>query len=146
MEDVNLQILRSLDKHDRLGDEGVFELLTTGRKDESGSFTEGCGLSNSRAAFLVAFLNVGKDNLIANRFWLMSKLEESETESGETQWDILLNMRVNEDNTWENYGRPNNIGWALDDLYKILVAKLEENPRGEYGNQRTLLELAELLK
>ncbi|SLN37991.1 histidine--tRNA ligase [Roseisalinus antarcticus] len=35
--------LRSIDKLDRLGWEGVEQLLTTGRKDESGDFTAGAG-------------------------------------------------------------------------------------------------------
>src|ERR1700754_4784155 len=40
-----LTVLRAIDKLDRLGASGVFELLTTGRKDESGDFTPGAGLS-----------------------------------------------------------------------------------------------------
>ena len=33
-----------MDKFDRLGDHGIRQLLTTGRKDESGDFTKGAGL------------------------------------------------------------------------------------------------------
>src|SRR6187399_355278 len=39
-----LTVLRAIDKLDRLGEEGVRLLLTTGRKDESGDFTKGAGL------------------------------------------------------------------------------------------------------
>src|SRR5919199_1996991 len=39
-----LTVLRALDKYDRLGIEGVRELLGGGRKDESGDFTRGAGL------------------------------------------------------------------------------------------------------
>jgi histidyl-tRNA synthetase len=39
-----LQVMRALDKHDRLGKEGVRELLGSGRKDDSGDFTEGAKL------------------------------------------------------------------------------------------------------
>ncbi len=44
-EDVKLTWLRALDKLDRLGKEGVALLLGEGRKDESGDFTKGAGLS-----------------------------------------------------------------------------------------------------
>jgi len=40
-----LTVLRAIDKLDRLGPEGVRALLGAGRKDESGDFTKGAGLS-----------------------------------------------------------------------------------------------------
>jgi histidyl-tRNA synthetase len=40
-----LIVLRAIDKLDRLGREGVRDLLGEGRKDESGDFTKGAGLS-----------------------------------------------------------------------------------------------------
>jgi histidyl-tRNA synthetase len=40
-----LMVLRALDKYDRLGVDGVVQLLGGGRKDESGDFTPGAGLS-----------------------------------------------------------------------------------------------------
>ncbi len=43
-----LKILRSLDKLDRLGWNEVKKLLGKGRKDQSGDFTEGAGLSSSQ--------------------------------------------------------------------------------------------------
>src|SRR5579872_2705384 len=39
-----LVVLRAIDKLDRLGVDGVSELLGEGRKDESGDFTKGAGL------------------------------------------------------------------------------------------------------
>src|SRR5215217_8881343 len=39
-----LTVLRAIDKLDRLGEENVRLLLTTGRKDESGDFTKGAAL------------------------------------------------------------------------------------------------------
>src|SRR6202140_1155869 len=41
-----LTVLRAIDKLDRLGEQGVRELLGEGRKDESGDFTKGAGLQN----------------------------------------------------------------------------------------------------
>ncbi len=47
-EEVKLTWLRALDKLDRLGKEGVALLLGEGRKDESGDFTKGAGLSDKQ--------------------------------------------------------------------------------------------------
>ncbi|MBI3704836.1 MAG: histidine--tRNA ligase [Rhizobiales bacterium] len=43
-----LTVLRAIDKFDRLGSEGVKLLLGAGRKDESGDFTKGAGLSDEQ--------------------------------------------------------------------------------------------------
>jgi histidyl-tRNA synthetase len=45
-----LTVLRAIDKLDRLGIEGVRQLLGAGRKDESGDFTRGAGLTDEAAA------------------------------------------------------------------------------------------------
>ncbi len=47
-----LIVLRAIDKLDRLGVEGVRQLLGEGRKDESGDFTKGAGLSDAQASSL----------------------------------------------------------------------------------------------
>ncbi|MEW6437552.1 MAG: histidine--tRNA ligase [Pseudomonadota bacterium] len=49
-----LTVLRAIDKLDRLGDEGVKLLLGPGRKDESGDFTKGAGLSPEQADIIVS--------------------------------------------------------------------------------------------
>jgi histidyl-tRNA synthetase len=51
-----LTVLRAIDKLDRLGMEGVRELLGPGRKDESGDFTKGAGLSIVQGEYLLAVL------------------------------------------------------------------------------------------
>ena len=51
-----LTVLRAIDKLDRLGVEGVTQLLCEGRKDESGDFTKGAGLLAKHADLLVGFL------------------------------------------------------------------------------------------
>jgi histidyl-tRNA synthetase len=48
-EKQKLTVLRAIDKLDRLGTAGVRELLGPGRKDESGDFTKGAGLSDAAA-------------------------------------------------------------------------------------------------
>ncbi|ABL70019.1 histidine--tRNA ligase [Paracoccus denitrificans] len=56
-------VLRTIDKFDKVGEQGVRQLLTTGRKDESGAFIEGVGLSPEQAEPVLAFLtSKGADN------------------------------------------------------------------------------------
>src|SRR5207237_7036767 len=47
-----LTVLRAIDKLDRLGVEGVRQLLGDGRKDESGDFTSGAGLNSQQIEVL----------------------------------------------------------------------------------------------
>ncbi|QIE44902.1 histidine--tRNA ligase [Pseudohalocynthiibacter aestuariivivens] len=49
-------VLRTIDKFDKVGAAGVRELLTTGRKDASGAFIDGVGLSDMQAEPVLAFL------------------------------------------------------------------------------------------
>ena len=49
-------VLRAIDKMDRLGVEGVSALLGPGRKDESGDFTKGAGLTDDQAQRVLAFV------------------------------------------------------------------------------------------
>ena len=55
--EVESKILRAVDKKDRLGDEGVKELLCEGRKDKSGDFMEGVVLDNEQASMILDFMN-----------------------------------------------------------------------------------------
>ncbi len=48
-------VLRAIDKLDRLGEEGVRALLGAGRKDESGDFTKGAGLSEQQVQLVISF-------------------------------------------------------------------------------------------
>jgi histidyl-tRNA synthetase len=52
-----LGVLRAMDKLDRLGVDGVGQLLGAGRKDESGDFTKGAGLTASDIDRVLGFLN-----------------------------------------------------------------------------------------
>ena len=51
-----LTVMRAIDKLDRLGKEGVRHLLGQGRKDESGDFTKGAGLSDKDANLILEFV------------------------------------------------------------------------------------------
>jgi histidyl-tRNA synthetase len=54
-------VLRSMDKFDKVGREGVRQLLTQGRRDQSGAFIEGVGLSVEQADFIFSVLNTPGD-------------------------------------------------------------------------------------
>ena len=55
-------VLRAIDKIDRLGDAGVRALLGAGRKDESGDFTKGAGLSDASAELIMRFMAAKRDS------------------------------------------------------------------------------------
>jgi len=48
-----LTVLRAIDKLDRLGEQGVRELLGAGRKDESGDFTKGAQLNDKQTSAII---------------------------------------------------------------------------------------------
>ena len=54
-------VLRAIDKLDRLGVDGVRALLGEGRKDDSGDFTKGAGLSAEQAEIVMGFMDAKRD-------------------------------------------------------------------------------------
>jgi histidyl-tRNA synthetase len=58
-----LTVLRAIDKYDRLGIDGVRQLLGEGRKDESGDFTKGAGLSPDQGDRILLYVNSMNDIL-----------------------------------------------------------------------------------
>lgn len=117
------QILREIDKLDRIGIDGVYSMLTKGMLDKSVSFNKGVGLHPFQSNFIIACITAKKLDFISqlfSRINLMVTLEKIQINENETAWDKLINMEQNKDNTWKNNKRPENIGWALDDLLRIL--------------------------
>jgi histidyl-tRNA synthetase len=55
-----LTVLRAVDKFDRFGESGVRALLGEGRKDESGDFTKGAGLTEEQAKLIIYFCTGGQ--------------------------------------------------------------------------------------
>jgi histidyl-tRNA synthetase len=51
-----LTVLRAIDKYDRLGRQGVEQLLGRGRKDESGDFTPGAGLDAQQVTAVLDYV------------------------------------------------------------------------------------------
>jgi histidyl-tRNA synthetase len=54
-------VLRAIDKIDRLGPDGVRDLLGAGRRDESGDFTKGAGLNAAQADVVMGFTTARRE-------------------------------------------------------------------------------------
>ncbi|MBS0360830.1 MAG: histidine--tRNA ligase [Proteobacteria bacterium] len=71
-----LTVLRAVDKLDRLGPDGVRLLLGEGRKDESGDFTKGAGLTASAAERVLAFTAAGAGASVGDRAATLNALAD----------------------------------------------------------------------
>ena len=72
-------VLRAIDKLDRLGTDGVRALLGEGRKDESGDFTKGAGLSAEQAEIVMGFMDARRDTGAATVARLMELVNGSQS-------------------------------------------------------------------
>ena len=87
-------VLRSLDKFDKFGWEQVFLLLTRGRLDESGDFTQGVGLSDETARSLFRlFAEIRVLSGPSEPFRVVIGNENVRFE--ETQLEVLSRYKVN---------------------------------------------------
>ncbi|MCW1917473.1 histidine--tRNA ligase [Rhodobacter sp. KR11] len=82
-------VLRAIDKIDRLGDAGVRALLGEGRKDESGDFTKGAGLSNLQIEKIMAF--VGAYSIVLEKLAL--EATNARDEGDEQRMQLLDHAR-----------------------------------------------------
>lgn len=55
-------VMRTIDKFDKVQAEGVMELLTVGRRDTSGAFIDGVGLGDREARIVLTFLTAKASN------------------------------------------------------------------------------------
>ncbi len=58
---VALHVLRTIDKLDRVGLDGVRQLLGPGRRDDSGDFTKGVGLEAGQIEVVLSYLGIKPD-------------------------------------------------------------------------------------
>jgi|TARA_B110000908_G_scaffold141021_1_gene168445 histidyl-tRNA synthetase len=72
-------VLRAIDKLDRLGPDGVRALLGKGRKDDSGDFTDGAGLTDTQADIVMGFMQAKRDTGAATVARLYELVQGSET-------------------------------------------------------------------
>lgn len=127
--DQRLQVLREIDKLDKIGAAGVRAMLTSGLTDASGAHNPGVGLPPFIADFVISCVtapSVSALSTLLSRFDMIAFLEGHELKPGFTLFDRLLRLPTNEDETWNNGGRPKNLAWAIDDLVKSARA-LREN-------------------
>ncbi len=85
--DKRLNVLRAIDKLDRLGVEGVRELLGEGRTDESGDRTEGVGLDEGQIDQLIQFVSIEPGEKFADQ--VNDFLEKASTQSPVMQEGFL---------------------------------------------------------
>jgi histidyl-tRNA synthetase len=99
-----LTVLRAIDKLDRLGVEGVRELLGEGRKDESGDFTKGAGLDKEQIEKIVVFALLQEGHL--------TELEDVTNlpPSGRAERDSVMTFSSEEDRERKSYFVESNKG------------------------------------
>lgn len=116
-----MRALRAIDKWDRLGDQGVFLLLTAGRRDESGDFTEGVGLPENAARELMNVLsnpgNSARDgsrqtNAARIDFLEMNLFLDARPDSSPSLRQAIADLRTI-DESLRALGVPDD-AWALD--------------------------------
>jgi len=118
-----LQTLRTIDKVDKIGIDGVVELLQK-PADEFGVdlmecqailIGEFCGAKGETNSETISKLRdqFARMDMVSSRFKLIGLMEENHT------LDVFLALKPNKDNTWKNRGRPENIAWALDDIISL---------------------------
>ena len=73
-----LIVLRAIDKLDRLGIDGVRQLLGAGRKDDSGDFTKGAGLSPKDTETVIAYVECANRDSAATLAKLGELVAQSE--------------------------------------------------------------------
>jgi histidyl-tRNA synthetase len=86
-----LAVLRSIDKLDRLGSQGVFQLLMTGRKDESGDFTNGADLSSAQADNVMRFLGYSQDHTSGYAIYRLDPTLNEEAKDNVARLDWMKN-------------------------------------------------------
>jgi histidyl-tRNA synthetase len=114
-------VLRAIDKIDRLGPEGVRALLGEGRKDESGDFTKGAGLSEADAEKVLAFVTA-KDRASKRSIADLVKAAKA----GEVQLSSWIGTEV------EYYSNPSQL-------------PSNRTHAGRYANMLVVQELSELI-
>ncbi len=90
--ETRLTVMRSMDKFDKFGTDGVALLLGAGRKDDSGDFTKGAGLNDDRISTVLAFLNSGPENNSGDPLSVIADIL-GDTKSGEDGLNELIGIR-----------------------------------------------------
>jgi histidyl-tRNA synthetase len=126
-----LTVLRAIDKFDRLGLEGVAALLAAGRKDESGDFTRGAGLTQDQVDKILSFVAGSAEA------WTARQYHECLVEDDESAFDDSATARYFNNNsilkTWKKeLGASQSGAQAIQELSEII--KLCQS--AGYGSKR----------
>lgn len=138
-------VLRAIDKLDRLGVEGVRALLGEGRKDESGDFTKGAGLSIAQSDVIIKFVTAN-DEVTKRIAQLSETTSETLTSASTLNNDMLARFKAEADRVVE---KASNQGVAPSRMRNILTISylgelVRESEVGKEG-RRELGQIADLL-
>ncbi len=128
-------VLRAIDKIDRLGEAGVRALLGPGRRDESGDFTKGAGLSPEQTEIILGFALGTKivESILVRR----SEESAASASSRNPARSLLANL-------WEK-----NTKWAsissLEIINDLLLDYLDELTRTSEVGRSGVAELREII-
>jgi len=127
-----LMVLRAIDKYDRLGIEGVQQLLGEGRKDDSGDFTKGAGLNPKQIFTIVQFSGGISGTAVPKNEYSGANLDDEAVSQG----NIVLHNRTMLA-SWKDRVENNPIAMqGIDELDEI--AKYCE--RAGYGSKRVRID------
>lgn len=107
-----LTVLRAIDKLDKFGPEGVRLLLGEGRKDESGDFTKGAGLSEAQSKVILSLVEADFSTFEGRTAFLDTLTDIPDFGVSKSAWDALAAEKP------VLYDGIN----TLDELSKLLVA------------------------
>lgn len=92
-----LTVLRAIDKYDRLGIEGVAELLGNGRRDDSGDFTPGANLTAEARRIILGYLGTGMDERVIPRAEGRLDYDQENRSILETLTELIGHVRSGEE-------------------------------------------------
>jgi histidyl-tRNA synthetase len=107
-----LTVLRAIDKLDKFGPEGVRLLLGEGRKDESGDFTKGAGLSDAQSGVVLGLMNADFGTFDGRTAFLDTLTDIDDGAVSTTAWESIA---AEKPVLYEGVN-------TLDELSKLLLA------------------------
>jgi len=128
-------VLRAIDKLDRLGPEGVRALLGEGRKDESGDFTKGAGLSELQIARVMSFVNAHSD--VASK--LAREASNAENEGDAERAELLTHARYSTDPSFSDREAKVMFGKARHIWNKRMLDHLDDLIRGSSQSEPSMI-------
>jgi histidyl-tRNA synthetase len=86
------EVLRAIDKIDRLGVEGVRALLGKGRKDDSGDFTKGAELSASQIDDILKFATPGQSYSQTRSHFMDNRLRSAQSDAAFSELQTIMDI------------------------------------------------------